>query len=136
MKKTGNEVVDITKEIVKPHGWNGREWLVVVVAALVALVFLAANAWWLVRVQSQGRHEQAVTALENCTQIEVIKEQIRGSVRESIARLPTIEYYQTRPKELEEAIEAALGSVARFAPADCYASPGVRSEIERPRKAK
>lgn len=115
------------------RGWTTKEWLVIVAATLAALVFLAGNIWWLVNVQSDGRRAQAESSLSNCKQIEAIKDQIRGTLQESVARLPKLGYYKEHPEELGEALENSVDAVARFAPNDCYNLPGVRKEgLPRP----
>lgn len=116
------ESLEVAKKRV---GWNRREWALIAVAAVVSVLFLAGNVWWLVSITTANQEAQARTSLENCQQIEVIKAQIRATVRESVARLPTIDYYRKHPEELEASIKASLGSVARFAPRDCYKQPAV-----------
>ena len=98
-------------------------WLpyVVMGAAVIAML-------WAFHVQNiHQQNAVARSTLQNCRQIEVIKDQIRGTVHASILRLPTIAYYRQHPAELHQAVLDAQRSVARFAPVNCARLPSVRS---------
>jgi hypothetical protein len=70
---------------------------------------------------------QARTAVENCQEIELIKGQIRNTVKESVKRLPRISYYRHHPDELKQAVADARVSVARFDKHNCYDLPAAKN---------
>lgn len=99
---------------------------------MMGLAMIAALTVFLL-LDEKRQNDAAKTALSNCQQIEVVKEQIRGTVSESLGRLPTLAYYKRNPGELQDALNSARASVERFKPIDCYSLPAVASEVERPR---
>ena len=108
-------------------GATGRrgpsQWLPYIFMGVAVLA-----AFWAFHEQNVSQQRAvARTTRQNCQQIELVKGQIRGTVRASVKRLPTIAYYRKRPAELRQAIRDAEASVARFAPVNCQKLPAVRS---------
>lgn len=98
------------------------------VAGLVAMTIVFAND------EAQRRQNQGRSALTNCQQVELVKSEIRKTLRASLAQLPRISYYKTHPEELEFAIKNGEETLARFAARDCYQLPVVKDSGLTPRK--
>lgn len=110
-----------------------RRNIVLMVGALASAgaVFVGSFAFFLTN-QQDRQVSTGQTSLENCQQIEGLKLQLRAILRQSLARLPSTEYYRERPAELESAVASTRESIARFAPKDCYRLPAVEAAGLRP----
>ena len=101
-----------------------------VVASMVLLVFAVITS---TSDERDRRISGAKSALTNCQQIEVVKAQLRETIRASLLQLPMIQYYRERPGELRSARLSGETSLRRFSPRDCYALPAVRDAgLKRP----
>lgn len=104
-----------------------------VVGVIVALIVVTAGVTSIV-LTTRARHlSEARTALYNCQGIEGIKAGDRRTIQRSLERLPSLEYYKTRPEELARAIHDTKAEIRARAPHDCYRLPIVRdSGLKRP----
>lgn len=108
-----------------------REWF----ALFLVILFLASMIAFFVQGANARKGVEARSAVSNCQQIEIVKDEIRATVSESVKRLPEIEYYKSHPDELKKAITDSEKSVARFKAIDCYKLPVVLdSNLKRPKK--
>lgn len=88
---------------------NRREWRNVIVTLAVTAIIVISGAYALANVRTS--RDKAI-----CHQIELIKSRIRDSIGTNLRTLPTIEYYQTHPKELTTALNDAKATLRAFAP--------------------
>lgn len=98
-------------------------WLCLAVAVSIATIGILSFA----SAARDRRYAEGASVLNNCLQIENIKNQIRDTVEASIVRIDEIQYYKDHPVERARAIEDVEASVRRFAPNDCYILPVVKS---------
>lgn len=114
-------MVDSIKQI------SRREWKTILAGCVIAFVFVSAGAFALSEIKNRDSeetaarlHASAVSSLDNCSQIESLKTQVRESIIKSKTRLPTFSYYKEHPDELKSALKDTDSAIKRFAENDCY----------------
>lgn len=110
----------------KGHPFLLRFSVAEVIIFVTALLISAAMVYMVVANIDARKRAEGRSALQNCGQIETVKREIRKTVAVSLQRLPSLDYYRTRPEELARAERDTRKSIANFAPLDCYALPVVR----------
>lgn len=103
-----------------------KRWIPTILAALAAVLLTGVLLAYQVDVRKSQQRSSAMSIYVTCVQLERVKEQIRGSVKDSITRLPDLEYYVQHPAELKQAVADSALVVERFAPLDCNELPTVR----------
>lgn len=90
--------------------------------AIVVMIFLSIMLALSVTLLFVNKQHDA--SYSNCRQIEVIKAQIRGTVKDSQDRLPTLAYYKAHHAELRTALNDSKKSLRRFERIDCKSLTG------------